>query len=133
MNILEKHNEKTTDPSKFRFGLSGLHAWIRCFECLLHMLYILEVTKCQSRKPDKEEVEKLKKVIQDRLRKEMGLLIDIPFTEQPMMEIPPTDFFANPTLSSDITGLDIKLIKRFSVILKVILSEQEIEEDAFEK
>ncbi|GBN23404.1 hypothetical protein AVEN_96241-1 [Araneus ventricosus] len=42
-------------------------------------------------------------------------------------------FFANPTLSSDITGLSIKLIKRFSIILQVISREQEIDEDAFEK
>ncbi|GBN48842.1 hypothetical protein AVEN_102194-1, partial [Araneus ventricosus] len=45
MNILEKHNEKAIDPSKFRFGLLGLHAWIRCFERLLHLLCKLEVKK----------------------------------------------------------------------------------------
>ncbi|GBN53045.1 hypothetical protein AVEN_110093-1 [Araneus ventricosus] len=42
-------------------------------------------------------------------------------------------FFANPTLASDIKGLYIKLTKRFSIILQAISSEQEIDEDAFEK
>ncbi|GBN61185.1 hypothetical protein AVEN_41648-1 [Araneus ventricosus] len=135
MNILEKHNEKAIDPSKFRIGLLSLHAWIRCFERVLHLSYKLEVKKWPGRKHDKEKLEKNKKVIRDRLKKEMGLLIDIPKQISGTTNDGNTDsrFFANPTLSSDITGLDIQLIKRFSLTLQVISCEQEIDEDAFEK
>ncbi|GBM03169.1 hypothetical protein AVEN_70589-1 [Araneus ventricosus] len=78
---------------------------------------------------------KEQKVIRDRFRKEMGLSVDI------LKQISGTNndgntarrCFANSTLSSDITGLDIKLIKCFSIILQIISSEQEIDEDAFGK
>ncbi|GBN09024.1 hypothetical protein AVEN_30634-1 [Araneus ventricosus] len=113
----------------------GLHAWIRCFERLFHFSYKIEVKKWPGRKQDKEKLEKHKKVIQDRFKKEMGLLIDIPRQISGTTNDGNTDrrFFANPTLSSDITGLDMKLIKRFSLTLRIISSEQEIDEDAFEK
>ncbi|XP_054723231.1 uncharacterized protein LOC129233194 [Uloborus diversus] len=65
----------------------------------------------------------------------MGLLVDMPKQISGTTNDGNTArrFFANPTLSSDITGLDIELIQRFSIILQAVSSEQEINEDEFEK
>jgi len=78
MNNLTSHSTRTIDPTTLAFGLSSLDSWIRCFECLLHIAYRLEVKTWQIRKNDKESVEKRKKIIQDRFRQEMGLLVDVP-------------------------------------------------------
>lgn len=43
MNNIDALRKKTLDPNSFRFGLSVLHAYIRFFECLLHISYRLEI------------------------------------------------------------------------------------------
>jgi hypothetical protein len=43
MNNIEKCRKKENAQKIFyNFGLSTLHAWIRFFECLLHIAYRLE-------------------------------------------------------------------------------------------
>ncbi|KAL0879262.1 hypothetical protein ABMA27_003042 [Loxostege sticticalis] len=39
--------EYTVNRDNLGFGLSTLHAWIRCFECMLHISYRLEIKKWQ--------------------------------------------------------------------------------------
>lgn len=43
-NISEVLNE-IPNTNFYDFGLSTLHAWIKCFECLLHISYNLEFRK----------------------------------------------------------------------------------------
>lgn len=40
---MNRLDEETADHNTFQFGLSTLHAWIRCLECLLHISYRLEI------------------------------------------------------------------------------------------
>jgi len=125
---------KDIDPLAIKFGLSPLHAWIRCFECLLHISYRLELKKWRLRKEDRNAYEKSKKRIQGLFRKEMGLLVDLPL---PGGKGSSNDgntarrFFEDVDKSSQITGLDKDLIYRFSIILKVISSGFEINVEAF--
>ena len=37
------------NESMYEYGLSTLHAWIRSFECMLHISYRLEIKKWQVR------------------------------------------------------------------------------------
>lgn len=42
MNNIELVNTFNINEESLKFGLSTLHAWIRFFECLLHVAYRLE-------------------------------------------------------------------------------------------
>jgi hypothetical protein len=78
MNKLDVSSRKEVNITLYEFGLSTLHAWIRFFECLLHISYRLEVKKWQIQKQDREKVQQRKHLIQEKFRKEMGLLVDVP-------------------------------------------------------
>lgn len=68
MNDLDAINSLARNED-LKFGLSTLHCWIRCFECVLHIGYIAS---------GKNIVDKQKAVIQERFRIWMSLLVDIP-------------------------------------------------------
>jgi hypothetical protein len=62
-----------------KFGLSSLHAWIRFFECSLHIGYKMTLKKWQARTvEDKSKVKAVKQQIQSRFKDEMGLIVDVP-------------------------------------------------------
>jgi hypothetical protein len=44
-NKIEKMMEVKTNDLNLKFGLSILHAWIRFFECLLHLSYKIGIEK----------------------------------------------------------------------------------------
>jgi hypothetical protein len=113
----------------FRLGLSTLHAWIRCFECLLHISYRLEVKKWQLRDAIlKENVKNRSKNIQQLFKIKMGLIVDKPKPGYGNSNDGNTarKFFLNPELSAEITGLDITLIKKFGIILRALSSDYDI-------
>ncbi|CAH0563057.1 unnamed protein product [Brassicogethes aeneus] len=120
MNILEKWDAVTVEPELLRFGLSTLHAWIRFFECLLHIAYRLHFKKWQIK-------------IQDKLRSELGLLVDVVLQGHGTTNDGNTArrFFSNAVKSAEITGIDVNLIIRFDIILKTIASGYDINVDAF--
>lgn len=92
-------------PSRDRlgFGLSTLHAWIRCFECLLHISYRLEVKKWQLRnESDKASVKQRSHEIQNKFKSTLGLIVDKP----------------KPGFSNTNDG---NTARRFSKILKLVL------------
>ena len=37
MNNIDQVKKKVILQDRLKFGLSSLHAWIRCFECMLHV------------------------------------------------------------------------------------------------
>jgi len=128
-------NEKLR-VENYKFGLSTLHAWIRFFECLLHISYRLHAKKWQIRtKQDKKIFECRKKEIQTEFKNKMALIVD----QSKVISGNYNDgntarrFFYNPKLASSITGIDINLIQRFSVILRTISSGYDIDEVKFEK
>lgn len=135
MNDLEFIRRKETNETAMALGLSSLHAWIKCFECVLHISYRLDIKSWQIRKEKRAEVENRKKIIQDRFRNEMGLLIDIPKSGFGTTNDGNTArrFFENSALASEITGVDQVLIERFGTILKTINSGYSINLEEFEK
>lgn len=123
MNDLEAVAKLKPNESLYEYGMSSLHAWIRCFECIIHIAYKLDIKKWQTRgESDKDLKEARKKTIIDRLRNEMGLLVDIPKPGYGTTNDGNTArrFFQQPTLASEITGVDEDLIKRFGVILRTM-------------
>jgi len=45
MNDIEKMILKNDMTGRYSYGLSSLHAWIRFFECLLHIGYKMTLEK----------------------------------------------------------------------------------------
>lgn len=67
------------NEERFGFGLSTLHAWIRTFECMLHISYRLDLTKWQVKgENDKAIVKQRSNVIQKEFKSRMGLIVDKP-------------------------------------------------------
>lgn len=55
---------KKVSEDNLKYGLSTLHAWIRCFECCLHVSYKLDIKKWQARNTeDKQNIETRKKIL----------------------------------------------------------------------
>ncbi|XP_041448468.1 uncharacterized protein LOC121404022 [Drosophila obscura] len=107
-SVMNNLKSRTPDTNLYQYGLSTLHAWIRCLECILHIAYRLPFEKWQIRKSDKDAAEQHKKHIQNRVKKEMSLLVDIPMPGAGNTNNGNTArrFFQQPTLASEITGVD---------------------------
>lgn len=121
------------DESALSFGISPLHCLIRCFECLIHIVYRITLKKWRITGIDKVEFEKQRKLIQDQFRQRLGLIIDMPKQGSGNTNDGNTArrFFENPAVSSQITGVDESLIIRFSTLLKAISSGFEIDSIKF--
>jgi len=135
MNDLNLIKRKSVKDEYFLFGLSSLHCWIRCFECLLHISYRINIKRWAVRNEnDKREVEQSKREIQAAFRTRTGLLVDVVKQGKGTSNDGNTarKFFANPKLSAAITGLDENLITRFGVLLQAIASGKAINVMAFE-
>ena len=116
------------------FGMSTLHAWIRCFEAFLHISYRLNIQKWQIRDAaDKIIVNERKAQIREKLISEMGLLVDIPKPGFGTTHDGNTArrFFKQPFLAGSITGIDACLIERFYVLLRAMSSGYTVNIDAF--
>jgi len=59
-NNIDAIIKKKVSEDHLQFGLSTLHAWIRFFECCLHIAYKLDIKKWQARS-DKEKEQKSEK------------------------------------------------------------------------
>uniref|UniRef100_A0A2S2PVN3 Uncharacterized protein n=1 Tax=Sipha flava TaxID=143950 RepID=A0A2S2PVN3_9HEMI len=96
MNNIDSIQVKYIENTKhFGFGLSTLHAWIRFLECILHISYRLEIKAWQIKSPEnKVNFNNRKKMIQNKFKSELGLLVEIVLQEkeQRMMEIQLVDF-----------------------------------------
>lgn len=132
-NLTQKLN---TSSTAIEFGLSVLHARIRLFESVLHLAYKLPVKKYREKRTNEEmELEdRQKKHIQERFRKETGLLVDMPKVNFGNTNNGNTSrrFFENPQLAADITKIDFELIYRLKVILETISSGHKIDVQQFD-
>jgi hypothetical protein len=127
-NIDAMINRKITEVN-LQFGISILHAWIRFFECCLHISYRLEIRKWQARSAEeKNNVSTRKKNIQLGFRHQLGLIVDQPKPGFGSSNDGNTArrFFEEASVSSLITGVDQELIERFHILLQVISSGNEI-------
>lgn len=135
MNDLNLVKKKIVKDEYFSFGLSSLYCWIRCFECLLHISYKINI-KCWTVRNEshKQEIEQRKREIQNAFRTRTGLLVDFMKQGKGTSNDGNTarKFFANPELSAAITGLDKNLITRFGVLLQAIASGKRIKVSEFE-
>jgi hypothetical protein len=123
MNNQVTTKDKEVNFKSFSFGLSTLHAWIRFFECLLHIAYRIDIKKLQVRAEDQERFTRRKTLIQEKFKRQMCLLVDVP---KPGGSETTNDgntarrVFSDLALSAGITGLDETLIHRFEIILQTI-------------
>lgn len=134
MNDLENIKQRVCNEDTYKFGISVLHAHLRCFEYLLHISYKLELKQWQARgKESQEKVKERKNKICQDFYKEMGLVVDQPKQGGGNSNDGNTarKFFKNPELVSQITGVSKELIERFSNILCVVSSGHYIDEEKF--
>lgn len=132
-NIISR---KTVDKNYLSFGLSPLHTWIRFLECVLHIAYRIDIKVWQARGAENQKkVAERKKYLQDKLKSDMGLLVDAPKQKSGNCNDGNTArrFFRNAEKSAAITGINVEIIKRFCVILECLGSGFEINCDEFEK
>lgn len=122
MNDPVSFKNNFTDDSMLSLGLSVLHAHIRLMECLLHIAYRIDIKSWQVNAQNKEKANARKSYIQDRFKKETGLLIDFPSPNGGNTNDGNTArrFFKDAEKSADITGIDINVIIRFRTILQAI-------------
>lgn len=129
MNNLKSHKLRDNNEEMYQYGLSSLHAWIRCMECLLHIAYRLEVKKWNCRGADKESINNRKSVIQRVFKEECGLLIDVVKQGAGTTNDGNTArrFFRNKATTARITGINEELIENSYVILQTIASGERVE------
>lgn len=135
-NDIEAMKKLVVDTSKYEYGLSTLHWWIRLFECLLHVGYKKEVEKWQSRGEEtKQLLAKRKAAIQKAFKDELHLIIDRPKPGMGNSNDGNTArrFFEHSTVSARILGIDIELVERFHIILQVLSSGFNVKVKSFEK
>lgn len=135
MNDIRKVMQKKVLEENYQLGLSPLHAKIRCMTLVLHIAYRLGFCKWQAKtKDEKALMQTAKSRIQQDFRKEMGLIIDVPRQGSGNSNDGNTArrFFSDPELTAQITGVDLRLIERFSIILQVLSCGRKIDAAKFE-
>lgn len=136
MNSVDVLKRNVKSEEFYKYGLSTLHAWIKFFECVLHISYRLPLRIWKVCKPDdKNIVSERKYKIQAQFKEEMGLLVDKVKTGYGTSNDGNTArrFFNNIEMSSKITEIDPTLIRNFSYILKTLSSGDEINVNNFDQ
>lgn len=137
MNTVLSKKTRTVNPDSLELGLSSLHAWIRAFECILHLSYRLEVKKWQVRGDnEKKRLQDKKRLIQRLFRQMLGLLVDMPNdrgTGTTNDGNTARTAFRDFRVFSQITGIDINLIRRLYTILSVINSGYKLNLEKYEQ
>lgn len=130
------NRKKKNIIDNYKFGLSTLHAWIRTFECFLHISYRLNIKKwAVTDETEKIEMKKRKAEIQLKFKKEMGLIVDRPKPGFGSTNDGNTArrFFLNHEQSAAITGLNNDLLQKFFYILSALSSGYDINIYNFEQ
>jgi hypothetical protein len=134
LNNLEKIKNRVCNKDTFKYGISILHAHLRCYEYLLHIAYKLKLQQWQARgEYVKKKVKERKNNIVTNFYKEMGLVVDQPKQGggNSNDDITARNFFKNLLLLSQITGIVKILIEKISNILCVIFCGHYIKEKMF--
>nr|CAI5845266.1 unnamed protein product [Callosobruchus analis] len=132
INNLDKVLARASNVSEYKFGISILHAYLRCFEYVLHIAYNMDSKQWQARGDDaKNEVKERKRQIINSFHEKMGFIVDQPKQGGGYTNDGNTarKYFANPSLASEVTGLKENLIRRFANILVTISSGHNIKKD----
>lgn len=136
MNTAITNDKLEIDENSLGLGLSTLHAWIRCFEFILHIAYRLDFKEWRMAKKEHKQLGLAQKHrIQEEFRQKLGLLVDIPkdggsgTTNDGNTA---RKAFKNFRQFSAITKVDENLIRRLYTILCVVNSYHQINNEAFE-
>ncbi|CAH0547269.1 unnamed protein product [Brassicogethes aeneus] len=131
MNALDKVEKKLPKTENYCFGLSSLHSWIRFFECCLHVGYRMEIKSWQTRGENRTKMETRKKLIQDKFKTELGILVDQPKPGYGSTNTGNTAraFFLNEKKAAEITGVDQEIVHRFHIILQTISCGYEVDHE----
>ena len=136
MNNMNIVFSRTLKIKSLEYGLSPLHAYIRFYECILHIAYRLDFKKWRVTGDNKKILQNKKQIIQKKFREELGIIVDIP---TPGGSGNSNDgnsartFFREYVKASKITNVNEGLIKRFGVILSVLNSGIDIDQSKFRK
>ena len=118
-----------------KFGMSSLHAWIKCLECILHISYRLDIQRWQIRKDNENQVKIRKDKIKENLQTELGLKVDT--VKQGFGTYNDGNsarrFFEAYDISARITGVDVELIRRLNTILRTISCNFKINVEKFKQ
>jgi len=138
INKLEKVSATAEQPSEaMKFGLSTLHAWIRFFECLLHISYRLTFKRWQVRGSELQDAMKEhKSIIQKEFRTKLGLIIDRPKAGGSGTSNDGNTArtaFKNFEITSQILNLDKGLVYKFYVILCTLSCGYDVHPQRFKK
>lgn len=133
MNNLELVYSRPTKDNVYQYGISSLHMWIRCMECLLHISYNMDFKMWSARDGNKRLKEARKETTQKEFREKTGLLVDIVKQGFGTTNDGNTArrFFRDFEKTASITKLNPELIRRFAVVLQTISSGRTINIDAF--
>lgn len=104
--------------------------------CILHISYRLNIKKRTIRgKADQDARDARNKIVQNRFKTELGLLIDVVKQGYGTTNDGNTAirFFEDPEKTAAITGLDTELIRRFAVILQSITSGEQVNVEKFKQ
>lgn len=130
MNSAEKLEEGfVSNEEALHYGISPLHAWIRFFECLLHISYRMDFKMWQTTKPFKDLYEQRKKQITTELYEKFKVRVDQPRSGGSGTSTTGNicrRVFSNPQLLSSVLKIDEELIERFRNILITINCQEAI-------
>lgn len=133
MNDLTKLRLKPLNDDALKFGISPLHARIKCMEYILHVSYNKDFEQWRTTKDTRDLKENEKKRIQKEFLERVGIRLD--FVKQGYGSSNTGNtarrFFKDPALTSEITKIDKILIQRIATILEVINSNSIIDSEKF--
>ncbi|KAI8125494.1 hypothetical protein CVS40_4198 [Lucilia cuprina] len=130
--LIKDLNSSVFQPklNTLKYGISPLHAWIRCLEFVLNLSYRLPVKKWQIRNAqDKSLMQQRKRKIQEQFWNKMGLHVHKPKSNGSGTTNDGNTArkaFLNPELFASITNVDVDFIKHLHIILIAISSEFEV-------
>lgn len=118
-----------SNEDALNYGISPLHAWIRFFECLLHISYRMDIKKWKVTKLLKDLYVQRKKHITTELYDKFRVRVDQPRSGGAGTSTTGNvcrRVFANPKLLSSVLNIDEELIERFRNILIAINCQEPI-------
>ncbi|KAK2577975.1 hypothetical protein KPH14_002674 [Odynerus spinipes] len=135
MNKLSDIKNRPINEEAIKFGMSPLHAGIKFMECILHMAYNLSFKRWRIATNTHLIKDAQKAFVQKEFREKIGIKVDVVKQDTRSTNDGNTSrrFFANQALTSEITGISEKLIRRFAVILEVITCTEIVDSTKFGK
>ena len=133
MNTIEKVRNMSPSKESIQFGLSPLHAWINTFQCLLHISYRRHFQKYVARGSLKEEKDREKSIVQRKFKNTLNMEVDRIRQGKGTSNTgnAARKFFKNADMSSEITGIDRRLVQKLGVLLCALSSKKLVDSEKY--